>query len=92
MRWLIFTLPLIAGCASNAVPPFWDLTPSEYVSTSPEASDLAKDGAACELEAERIRTNHGYGGLAGVAGMYESRNRAFDACMRMKGYQRRPST
>ena len=71
----------VAGCSA------WSDTPIENYSRTDTPSDqLQRDGAACQLEGERVRTTYGWGGLAGAAGYYESRNKAFDACMRMKGY------
>lgn len=49
-----------------------------------------REAAACEMQAEQSRTNHGYDGLIGSGYMHESFNRVYDACMRAKGYQRKP--
>ena len=82
---LVLLLP-IAGCAS-----FSDTPIAGYSQGGTTTEQLQRDGAACQLEGERIRNNQGFGGLAGVASTFETRNRAFDACMRMKGYTPPPT-
>ena len=87
---IAFLIPvaLLSGCAANAVPAFEDLSVASY-STGEPGRNASKDSAGCELEAEKARTMYNYGGLAGLAAYHESRNRAYDACMRMKGYKRK---
>jgi hypothetical protein len=79
-RIILFSL-VLSGCASVS-----DLGPANYSGADPNA--MKRDSATCELEGEKVRTNYGTGGLAGAAYMHESRNRAYDACMRSKGYSR----
>lgn len=91
---LCVVLMIGAGCAGGpGVPALRDLTIAEYQATAADSAqrDINRDGAACELDAEGVRKNYGMGGLSGVFALYESRNKAFDACMRMRGYQRKAS-
>jgi hypothetical protein len=50
----------------------------------------ARQSAACELTAEGYRDSAGYVGLGPVTIATDRYNRAFDACMRSKGYARAP--
>ena len=81
MKKLIFIASLmLAGCQT--------VTANDYAPTK-NAPQFDKDAAACEMEANKVKTTHGFGGLAGISALQESYNNQYDACMRSKGYQKK---
>jgi hypothetical protein len=78
---IVVLAAVLAGCASYKA--------GDYRHTDPD-EQFARESAGCEMAGEQSRTSGGYGGLTGVASRSESYNRVFDACMRSKGYTRKP--
>lgn len=74
-------LSSLAGCASYKAGDYRHADSDEQ---------FARESAACEMAGEQSRTTGGYGGLTGIASRSESYGRVFDACMRSKGYTRKP--
>ena len=83
---ILSALLLLTACAS-----FRSQTSSDFDRGNTPIDQFTRESAACEADGEKRRSMDGLGGLAGIAQMYGSFNRVYDACMRSKGYTRKPA-
>lgn len=78
----------LTSCAATRES-FTRYEPADYTRGEATAQQFDRESAGCQLEGEKARNTYGYGGLMGITSYNETYNRAFDACMRSKGYARK---
>lgn len=79
-RLLLLTGLLLSGCMATA---------DDYSHPDTDEATFQREAAACELAADQTQTTGGMTGLGGALTLNDSYNRAYDACMRSKGYAAR---